>query len=426
MKLGAPSPSAGMFRTNDRGLHVFVDQRWCELAGLTASQAIGEGWLQAVRIDDRERVLQQWGAAVVSKAAFECEYRMAHSDALILSQADVATGLNGKPRGFIGSITDVGALRARQVELERSIAQLSATLESLRDGVVVLDHFGRQQTCNAKFFELLGIDPAEDINAETLSLRVLQKLKDPNEHSARIFDLQRQPDAESESIIELKDGRTLLLSSRPQRILGYNSGRVWSFRDITEIRQAEARLASRAYHDPLTGLPNRYLLSDRMTQAIAQANRDKKKLGVLFIDLDHFKKINDRIGHFGADRILKESAARICRCVREVDTVARIGGDEFVVLLTVVNQARDAGEVAGKILASLAMPFDDDARVSASIGISLSEDRDDGGEALLERADSAMYYAKRCGRNRFRYYSNAMIEQKQNAGSRMQDLSLNF
>jgi diguanylate cyclase (GGDEF)-like protein/PAS domain S-box-containing protein len=410
MRLGEPGPSTGVFRADERGLHVFVDQRWCEITGLTARQATGEGWVQAVRAEDRERVLQHWGEAVAAKTAFQCEYRTARDDALVLSRAEVATGLHGKLQGFIGSISDVSALRERQIELEHCVAQLSATLECMRDGILVLDHFGRQQTCNAKFFELLGIPRAEEINAQTLSLRIMQKLRNPHDCRANISELQWQPDAESECILELNDGRTLLLSSRPQRIHGRNAGRVWSFRDITEIKQAEARLASRAYHDPLTELPNRHLLFDRMSQAIALANRDRKKFAVLFIDLDHFKKINDRLGHFAADRMLKETARRICKCVREMDTVARIGGDEFVVLLTVVNQARDAGEVAAKILASLSMPFEDEARVSASIGISIFENDDEDGEALLQRADAAMYYAKRCGRNRFRYYNSSINE----------------
>jgi len=183
---------------------------------------------------------------------------------------------------------------------------------------------------------------------------------------------------------------------------------VWSFRDITEFKKTESQLTDRACHDALTGLPNRYLLSDRMGQALAQANRDKKKLALLFVDLDHFKKINDRLGHFAADRMLKETAARIVKCVRGVDTVARIGGDEFVVLLPIVNQARDAGEVAGKILATLQMPFDDEARVSASIGISVLESGDESFDTLMQRADFAMYYAKQCGRNRYRYYNSAM------------------
>lgn len=409
MRIGSQSSlAAGQFRTDTRGLHVFVDRRWCELAGLPADQAKGEGWVEALHASDRDRVLREWGEAVEAKTKFRSEYRMRHSDALVLSRAELATGLNGRPHGFIGAITDVSSLRERQIELEYSLAQLSATLETLNDGILVLDHSGRQQTGNTRFFELLDIAHAGNVDADNLSFRIMQKLKNPHDYHCRMSELHQQSEAESEAILEMKDGRTLHLSSRPQRVHGCNTGRMWSLRDVTAIRQSEARLAERAYHDALTGLPNRYLLHDRMTQAMARANRDKKTLAVLFVDLDHFKKINDRLGHFGADRMLKETAARISKCVREVDTVARIGGDEFVVLLSVVNEAHDAGEVAVKILHSLSMPFDEEARVSASIGISLSEGDDENCEALLQRADAAMYHAKRCGRNRYRYYSSTI------------------
>jgi diguanylate cyclase (GGDEF)-like protein/PAS domain S-box-containing protein len=401
-------PASGLFRADERGQHVFVDRRWCEIAGLSAEQAIGEGWVQAVSPEERERVLDAWREAVVASVRFQCEYHLERNGALVLSQAEIARGSDGKNAGFIGSLSDVRALRHRQVELEHSVEQLTATLDSMRDGILVLDRFGEQQTRNAKLSELWGFSRAQTINSELLHARILERLKNPHDFLPRIAELKRLPDSESEDILELNDGRTLLLYSRPQRVRGHNAGRVWSFRDITEFKETESRLTDRAYHDALTGLPNRYLLADRMTQALAQASRDKKKLALLFVDLDHFKKINDRLGHFAADRMLKETAARIVKCVREVDTVARIGGDEFVVLLPVVSQARDAGEVAGKILATLQMPFDDEARVSASIGISVLENGDETAELLLQRADFAMYYAKQCGRNRYRYYNTKM------------------
>jgi diguanylate cyclase (GGDEF)-like protein/PAS domain S-box-containing protein len=320
-----------------------------------------------------------------------------------------ATGtFRADERDQYGSLTDVAALHLRQLELERSLEQLSATLEAMRDGILVVDRFGQRQTCNAKFFEMWGFSRQEEIDAAVLHGRILERVENPCDFLARVNELERLPGAESDDILQLKDGRTLLVCSRPQRIDGRNAGRVWSFRDITEFKKTESQLTDRACHDALTGLPNRYLLSDRMGQALAQATRDKKKLALLFVDLDHFKKINDRLGHFAADRMLKETAARIVKCVRGVDTVARIGGDEFVVLLPIVNQARDAGEVAGKILATLQMPFDDEARVSASIGISVLESGDESFDTLMQRADFAMYYAKQCGRNRYRYYNSAM------------------
>jgi diguanylate cyclase (GGDEF)-like protein len=181
--------------------------------------------------------------------------------------------------------------------------------------------------------------------------------------------------------------------------------------EIVERRQAEARVHHMAYHDALTGLPNRALLSERLDRALLSARRDGMKLALLFIDLDRFKTINDSLGHLAGDHLLKEVAQRLCRVVRASDTVARLGGDEFVVLVPGVRVAEECGHVGDKIIEALAAPIEFEGRslhISPSIGICMYPDDGDDAAGLMRKADAAMYYAKAAGRNNYQFYAEPM------------------
>jgi diguanylate cyclase (GGDEF)-like protein len=166
-----------------------------------------------------------------------------------------------------------------------------------------------------------------------------------------------------------------------------------------------------AHHDALTGLPNRVLLRDRIQQAIAQAHRNGAQLAVLFLDLDRFKTINDSLGHQLGDRLLQSVASRILVCVREGDTVSRVGGDEFVIVIPGINSAADASAVATKILEVHSSPFHlhgNDLHVNASIGISLYPADGADAETLMRNADTAMYHAKDSGRANYQFFTQHM------------------
>ena len=182
-------------------------------------------------------------------------------------------------------------------------------------------------------------------------------------------------------------------------------------RDITERKEIEAYILHQSYHDALTGLPNRLLLEDRMKQSTAHMRRQHVSVAVLFIDLDRFKQINDTLGHAAGDRLLQEVAERLARCVRDGDTVARLAGDEFVVLLASLNDVRDAVVVADKIVRTVSEPCHiggKELRVSPSIGIAIFPDDGLGMEELLRNADTAMYHAKQEGRGRYSFFTQDM------------------
>lgn len=192
---------------------------------------------------------------------------------------------------------------------------------------------------------------------------------------------------------------------------GTITGRVAVLHDLGAVRAQTLELSQAAQHDFMTGLPNRSLVNDRITQAISFSARYTKQLAVMFVDLDLFKRINDSLGHAAGDKLLQQVAIRIVACVRSSDTVARIGGDEFVVLLSQVGHAEDAVFIARKILTSLAAPYLIDQKllqINASIGVSTYPDDGTDSETLIHRADTAMYEAKKMGRNNCQFFRPEM------------------
>jgi diguanylate cyclase (GGDEF)-like protein/PAS domain S-box-containing protein len=192
---------------------------------------------------------------------------------------------------------------------------------------------------------------------------------------------------------------------------GRVTGAVIVFRDVSAIRDEAVRVIHQARHDPLTNLPNRLLFSDRIARAIALADRHGRQGAVLFLDLDHFKQINDSFGHAMGDRLLQSVAQRIVGSVRESDTVSRRGGDEFVVLLPEIAHAKEAVLGAQRILHALSAAHrivGREVRTTASIGISLYPDRGWDSETLIAHADVAMYQAKLKGRNRYEVFGEYM------------------
>jgi len=206
--------------------------------------------------------------------------------------------------------------------------------------------------------------------------------------------------------------RTISISGRPifdeeGRFKGYRG----TGRDITVEKLAEERIRHMAHHDALTDLPNRLLLYDRIGQLVARARRDRRMVAVLFIDLDRFKNVNDSLGHQIGDRLLQSVAERLTACTRESDTVARIGGDEFVVVVPDLNEQQDAGNVAQKVLEALSRPFrifGHEVHITPSVGICAYPRDGEDVETLMRNADTAMYHAKGMGRNNYQFFTVEM------------------
>ena len=303
--------------------------------------------------------------------------------------------------------------RQAESRIEQSLSLLRATLDATADGIVAVDSGQHVESFNVRFLEMWHIPPEAigGLHAREITVLMARQLMAPDAfiEMARHFDTH--PDVERCEVLDLDDGRILECYSRPRRIGEQIVGRVWSFRDITERRQAETRLAYMANYDSVTGLPNRHLLRERLDRAIKHEARSHRHLAIMFLDLDNFKSINDTLGHDVGDRVLQVVANRLLACLRESDTVARIGGDEFTVLVEDMTTMESIAALAQQIIDSLSLPFPLDGRemfCTVSVGIAIYPDDSESLDGLMKSADSAMYRAKEQGRNTYRFFTEDM------------------
>ncbi|MBW4670919.1 MAG: EAL domain-containing protein [Cyanomargarita calcarea GSE-NOS-MK-12-04C] len=311
---------------------------------------------------------------------------------------------------------EIGERNRIQRELEKSLSLQQATLESTADGILVVDSQGNITGFNQKFVQMWFIPEllmASGNYREALRIAVSQ-LEDPRQHLATVRELYGYPEAQIYDAIAFKDGRVFERYSQPQRIGGKVVGRVWSFRDVTAQKLAEAKIRHQALHDLLTDLPNRVLFNERLAAALAQAHQDNGKLAVCFLDLDRFKTINDTLGHAVGDRLLQSVAQRLTSLLGDCDIIARWGGDEFTILLSEINDAKDAAQIAEDILAAFKPGFDienHNLHISASIGISLYPMHGEDPETLIKHADAALYRIKSQTRNSYQFYHSTINSQ---------------
>lgn len=316
---------------------------------------------------------------------------------------------------LFGAIGSVGAQLARLIERSRAEAahaQLAAIVENSDDAIASRDLDRRFVTWNAAAERLFGYSAQEAIG-QSVSLII-----PPDQVAATGPILERLASGESipatDTVRLTKDGRRIDVSITQSPIKDAD-GRVIGvsliFRDITERKQAEEKIRQLAHFDTLTGLPNRALFYDRLSQAIGLARRERYEVALMYIDLDRFKAVNDTLGHGAGDELLKAVADRIRARLRETDTVARLGGDEFIAILPKIAYPPDAEKVARKLLDALSDLFPlagagQDVSIGASIGIAVFPGDAEDMDALIKAADAAMYVAKQT-RNTFRFCNAA-------------------
>lgn len=296
-------------------------------------------------------------------------------------------------------------------ELQRSLTSLTATLDAIGEAIMVFDERGELSLWNKHAIELAPslrhlVKPQIASVAEVLATQIDASHL---EGFYRVFNAENLDSVHG--VFEFHDGSVVEYYCLPKFSKSALAGWVWSFRNVTELRKKEHEIFKLAYLDPLTQLPNRRLLNDRIEQAIKLAEQNSGQMAILFVDMDGFKRINDTLGHTMGDVVLKSLSERISGTLRKVDTLSRVGGDEFIVLMEAIKDQNSAINSALKILAECSRPISvqhNEISLSASIGIALYPHDGVTGDALLRAADLAMYHAKQEGKNAFKFFAADM------------------
>jgi diguanylate cyclase (GGDEF)-like protein/PAS domain S-box-containing protein len=319
-----------------------------------------------------------------------------------------AESVDGKVSRVFGNIMDI----TKNKEAEELMRLSSTVFQTVDEAILVSDVDNRIITVNPAFTHVTGYT-AEDVIGE--NPHILSSGKNGAEFYRKMWDqLITTGSWEGEMWNRRKNGELYVEWTSIKQVRdshGKLTHYVAAFSDITTRKANEESIRHQAQYDALTDLPNRILLFDRLRQAIAQAKRDKTHLALMYIDLDKFKPINDNLGHAVGDQLLQDVAYRMQDSVREMDTVARIGGDEFVVLLPIIESEQDALRVAEKIRAALNQPFEiagESLRISSSTGIVIYPEHGTNENELTGNADIAMYFAKESGRDNVKLFRQEM------------------
>jgi diguanylate cyclase (GGDEF)-like protein/PAS domain S-box-containing protein len=411
----------GVAKVSLEGQYLQVNRSLCEMLGYSEEELRALTWQEITHPDDLEASLAYARRIKEGEILkYHLEKRYLHGDGHTVwtsLSVSLVRDLEGEPLYFVSQLQDITERKRAEEALERLSRQHEMVLKSAGEGIFGLDLDGNATFVNPAAVRMTGREAEELVGRPQHD--ILHHTKPdgtpyPREQCPIYATLEdgvtRSRDDE---VFWRKDGSSFPVEYLSTPILqdGEVVGAVVTFKDVTERKALEEQLHHQAFHDPLTGLPNRALFMDRLEHALSRANRRGSKVGVLFMDLDNFKVINDSLGHEAGDQLLVATAKRLKACLRPEDTVARLGGDEFTVVIEDVDGVSGAARVAERIAAILQPPFalnHHEVFATISIGIALSSPLQEQPADLLRHADLAMYRAKHKGKARYEVFEPGM------------------
>ena len=407
----------GFWDWNIQANTVQRNARWAEMLGYSFEEIKLDStlWLNRIHPEDRQSAQQSLENHLEGRTSqHKAEYRMRTKQGdykWILDCAKIVNfGADSKPLRMCGTHTDI---------TERKLAEESMQLASMvyqnsSEAMVVTDSDGEIITTNPAFTEITGYS-LDDVKGQSPKLLVSRK-QDSNVIQSMLHTLSINGHWQGEIQKRHKSGKIYTAWLTVNSITnadGTIHRRVAQFSDITDKKKSDEIIWTQANFDALTGLPNRHMFINQLEQEKKKAHRANRPMALLFLDLDHFKEVNDTLGHNIGDQLLIDVAQRLQSCVRDTDTVSRLGGDEFTVILSEQDDAHGAEQVAQTILSQFSVPFSigvETIYISPSVGITLYPEDGTDADTLLKNADQAMYAAKEQGRNCYRYFTSSMQE----------------
>lgn len=387
----------------------FISPQVHSILGFTVEEFTSELWVKQLHPDDKGRIMEEEEAALRAGGGqrYVSEYRMIARNGSIVWISDEYVFFHDSDNEPIyrGVMLDVSKRKEAEHAAALQERRFRSLVQETSDVIAVLDDQGTIDYITPSVEKVLGYRPEDQVGTSGLTLVHPKDLLNIRELLATIIN---RPGTATRMELRLqhKTGTWRWIELIVTNLLEDPSvgGLVCNYRDITDRKNLEDQLRHRALHDPLTGLANRALLVDRLGHSLARSKRLDQRVAVLFIDLDGFKDINDTLGHAAGDDFLIRAAERMRSCLRATDTAARVGGDEFVVMLEDAAVAAETTATAERINDLISAPFTwkgEERCISASIGIVFSRSGDEAVEELLHNADAAMYSAKASGKGRF-------------------------
>ena len=407
----------GMAHVSSQGRWIRVNRHLCQMTGYTEEELLQRSFQGVNHPEDNlgdEELLRKLLSGERTKYIREKRYIHKGGNVIWVSvTSSMVRKIDGSPDYGISIIEDISARRMTLAKMQESRLRYMALFEQMPEGALLFDSSLRVVECNPEAMEKLGYAKDALLQLHVSDIEAIDDQDDIEERQAKLVINGRD---DFESFYRRSDGSIFPVDVSVKLLELPDSEFLFQtiFRDITEERQAAEQIELLAYHDPLTGLPNRRLLQDRIEHTLGIAKRHNSGVALLYLDLDHFKDVNDAMGHDAGDLLLKLVSIRLQECIREGDTLARIGGDEFVIVLNEIGGPENAEIVAEKILRQLNRPVhmgEAEIRTTPSIGISIYPQDGRDARDLIKHADTALYKAKKEGRSTYRFFTEAMHQE---------------